>query len=349
MDSTARYKPSTQKIIVFSLIALVIGALHPILFMYQTLLLAWLPCVYVIAAALLYADGGIIPASVMIVGGIVASYMSMGASVATAILPLTLLPAAVIIMGIRGRKPFFIQLRNALIAAVGGALIAILVATVLIGGDMVSQFMDLLRSMIEEQLAPLFEIYQPLFKSRGVSITYDEFLSYYKEFFAQMQITYETNLPANILTDAILTSLIATLWGNWIAARHGDATAESFIGFAGWHMSSNMTIGLLLALAAGGILALIGMRGAEIAWATISSVVTLAFCVQLLAANDRRLKAAGASRGKRTGMGILLYALILIVPIAKTVAAFAGVASALFGRTGAVTQWKQNRDQNHSL
>ena len=43
MESTARYKPSTRKIVFFSLIALVIGALHPILLMYQTLLLAWLP------------------------------------------------------------------------------------------------------------------------------------------------------------------------------------------------------------------------------------------------------------------------------------------------------------------
>ena len=340
MESTARYKPSARKIVFFSLIALVIGALHPILLMYQTLLLAWLPYVYVIAAALLYAGGGIIPAAIMGVVGIAGAYWSMSPTIATVTLPLTVLPAVVIVLGIRARKPFFIQLRNALIAAVAGALLAIVLAIALIGGDMVSQFMDVLRSISDGAMPSLYEIYLPVLKSRDASVTYEQFLAAYREVLATMQILYETNLAGAVLADSIVTALIAALWGNWISARHGDATAESFIGLAGWHMPSNMTIGLLLALAAGGILAAIGMRGAEIAWAS------LAFCVQLFAANDRRLKSAGATRGRRTGMGILLYVLILIVPIAKMLAPLIGAASALFGRTGAVTLWKQKHDQS---
>lgn len=346
MESTARYKPSARKIVFFSLIALVIGALHPILLMYQTLLLAWLPYVYVIAAALLYAGGGIIPAAIMGVVGIAGAYWSMSPTIATVTLPLTVLPAVVIVLGIRARKPFFIQLRNALIAAVAGALLAIVLAIALIGGDMVSQFMDMLRSLSDGAMPSLYEIYLPVLESRGASVTYEQFLAAYREVLATMQILYETNLAGAVLADSIVTALIAALWGNWISARHGDATAKSFIGLAGWHMPSNMTIGLLLALAAGGILAAIGMRGAEIAWAAISNIASLAFCVQLFAANDRRLKAAGATRGRRTGLGILLYVLILIVPIAKMLAPLIGAASALFGRTGAVTLWKQKHDQS---
>ena len=339
MESTARYKPSARKIVFFSLIALVIGALHPILLTYQTLLLAWLPYVYVIAAALLYAGGGIIPAAIMGIAGIAGAYWSMSPAIATVTLPLTVLPAVVIVLGIRARKPFFIQLRNALIAAVAGALLAIVLAIALIGGDMVSQFMDMLRLLSDGAMPSLYEIYLPVLESRGASVTYEQFLAAYREVLATMQILYETNLAGAVLADSIVTALIAALWGNWISARHGDATAESFIGLAGWHMPSNMTIGLLLALAAGGILA-------AIAWAAISNIASLAFCVQLFAANDRRLKAAGATRGRRTGMGILLYVLILIVPIAKMLAPLIGAASALFGRTGAVTLWKQKHDQS---
>ena len=157
----------------------------------------------------------------------------MSPTIATVTLPLTVLPAVVIVLGIRARKPFFIQLRNALIAAVAGALLAIVLAVALIGGDMVSQFMDMLRLLSDGAMPSLYEIYLPVLESRGASVTYEQFLAAYREVLATMQILYETNLAGAVLADSIVTALIAALWGNWISARHGDATAESFIGLAG--------------------------------------------------------------------------------------------------------------------
>lgn len=342
MNSTARYKPSATKVVLFSLLALVIGALHPLLLTYQTLLVIWLlPCIGVIAAVVLYAAAGMAPAICLGVSAIVSSYLrttGLGPELATATLPLTVFPAVVAILGLRARKPFFAQLRNAVLAQLGGALAAIAICALFFGSDMISQFMNLIRELANQQLPSIYELYRPIWASQGVNVTYETFLGMFNDVLFQLQTYCELNLPASILRNAALTGVISVLWGNWVLARHGEATAESFRGLADWHMPSNMTIGLLISLGACLILRSTGIGSADIAWTTVGALVSLAFCVQLAAANDRRLKAAGASHGKRTTLGILLYVLISLIPIARTFAAFAGAASALFGRQGAVTQ-----------
>lgn len=350
MDFPARYKPSVPKVLLFSLLALVIGALHPLLLSYQTLLVIWLlPCIGVIAAVVLYAAAGMAPAICLGVSAIVSSYLratGLGPELATATLPLTVLPAVVAILGLRARKPFFVQLRNASLAQLGGALAAIVICAMFFGRDMISQCMDLIRAFADQQLPAIYEIYRPVWTAQGVNVTYEEFLGLFSDVLFQIQTYYELYLASSVLANAALTGIISVLWGNWVLARHGEATVESFRGLADWHMPSNMTFGLLISLIACLILRSTGIGSAEVAWTTASALVSLAFCAQLAAANDRRLKAAGATHGKRTALGILLCVLISLIPMARTIASFGGAASALFGRQGAITQLMNKNASN---
>ena len=343
MLSVSGYRPSTKKVVLFSLLGLVLGLLHPVLFAYQTMFLVWLPCIYVVAAALLYAGGGLIPACVLMGSGVIMSGLSMDLRLAAALIPLTLLPAAIVISGIAQRKPFFEQMRNALIASVGGALLALVLATVLIGGDMVAQFMDMFRDLFEQLLPSLYQVYQPYYEAQGITISYDDLLSVSKEVLSYIQVLYETNLPAAVLTDAVLTAVIAVFWGNWVTARHGEATSESFKGLADWQLPGSTTIGLLIAFGAAAILSTTGFNGVSIAWTAIRNVVFLVFAIVLLAANDRRLRSGGASRGKRTVLAILFFALIALFSLLKIVAAIFGALIALFGPGGVVAQKKDRK------
>lgn len=345
MLSASGYRPGKVKIVLFSLLAMVLGLLHPLLFTYQTLFLLWLPCVYVIASALLYAGGGWIPAGILLGAGAVFSFLWLDARLALALLPVTVLPAFLIVRGIQKREPFFAQMRTALVASVGGALLTLFAVILFFGGDAVAQFMDLVRSILDEIMPSMYQIYQPVFEAQGVTLSYEDFLSTYAQVLATIQTVYATNLPGALLVDAALTALIAVLWGNWVTARHGDATVESFKGLADWHMPSDMVIGLLIAFAASAILSNLNLNGTNIAWATVCSVVYLAFTVQLLSAMDRRMKARGRTRGGRTAIAILLFTVINILSILKLPALLIGAGLAIFGKNGVIDQRRRDSDK----
>ena len=346
MQSISSYRPGKLKIVLFSLLAAVLGFLHPLLFTYQSLFLIWLPCIYVIASALLYAGGGWIPAGILLGVGAVSSFVWLDAFLAISLLPVTVLPAFLIVKGIQKRRPFFAQMRTALIASVGGALLTLFAVMLFYGGDVVAQFMDMVRSVLEDIMPSMYQIYQPVFEAQGITLTYDEFLSTYTQVLATIQSVYATNLPGAVLADAVLTALIAVLWGNWVTARHGEATTESFKGLADWYMPSNMAIGLLIAFVAAAILSSTTFNGASIAWATVCAVVYLAFTVQLLSALDRRMKAHGRTRSGRTAIAILLFAAINLIAYLRFAALLIGAGLAIFGKNGVIDQRRRDSDKN---
>ncbi len=340
MDSVARYQPSKGKIIGYSIIAIVLALLHPFLFTSQTMLLVWLPTVYVIGSALLYAGGGRIPSCILMVGGAAFAIYSMG-TVGIVMLPITLVPAIVITRGIRLRQPFFTQMRNALIVSVSGALVAIVLSVLMFHGSLISEYMEQMRTMFEEMLPQLYsQVYQPLFESYGMDVTYDSMFSIMKDVLANMQTVYQTNIPSAVITDSVFTALIALLWGNRTAARHGEATADSFKGLADWKLPGQTAVGLLVAFAAAALLSGTSLNGAQVAWTAICNLVYLAFAANLLCANDRRMRDNGATRGRRTGFAVLFTVLISLFSLAKTVAFVWGAALAIFGRDGYIAQKK---------
>jgi len=156
-----------------------------------------------------------------------------------------------------------------------------------------------------------------------------------------MQSYYESNLLANQFAGAIWTAALAVLAGNWLLARRGEATTESFKGLFEWYLPANVTKGLLMMLAVSALLLNFSIRGNVALYIIVSRIVLTAFVIQGFAANDRRMRRNGASRGRRQGAVVLLVLLEALLGNALlgldvfALLAIAGGGSALFGSRGA--------------
>lgn len=351
MNGRIETRPSVGRIVFSSIVALIVGALHPFLMIYQVMLPMTIPCISTMVAVALYASAGLIPVVLLAVAALAVSVLGLGPALTVASLPLFAVPAVVVIAGVRKLQPFFRQLRTGMVACVAGVVASVLLAAMFYGTDMMAAMMAKLESIFEVMMPEIWKFYGPTLAASGVEVSYEEFASTFYTVLKVMQQYYVLYLPANLLTGAALTGMIAPLWGNWISARRGNVTAESFKGLHEWFLPSNMTFGILMTLAAGFALSLTSVRGAQTTWHAVSQLAELAFGVQALAANDRRMKENGSTRGRRTFMAVILalFAWIFRLPLLgvtlSAILAVPGCASALFGRRGALRSWvNRNRD-----
>ena len=186
--------------------------------------------------------------------------------------------------------------------------------------------------------------------------TYEEFTALFYSMLRLVKIYYETYLAADLLSGAIWTAALSTLWGNWLAARRGMATKESFAGLHEWRLPANLTWGILMTLAAAFVLKYTSVPGVGAAWAAVEKLSMTAFTLQALGANDRRLKSGGASVSRRVTSVVLLMVLGgVAVPMVlgwsvTTLLGVIGAVSAVFGRYGALRPWidKHKNDMNGS-
>ena len=356
MSDPWKPRPSVGKIILGIVLALAVGAAFPFLTVYQVMLPLALPGVATMISVALAASIGWGSAALLWVVGLAISLLGLGPELTAAIVPMSCLPAVVMILGIRRQKPFFAQLRTALAACLGGAVLAVSVAAAFYGGDMIQRLMELLQSALETLLPEMWKGYKGILQTAGVSMTYDEFASTFYSTLKVMQLYYETYLPANLLTGAVWTATISTLWGNWLAARRGMATSASFAGLHEWKLPANLTWGILMTLAAAFALQFTSLPGADAAWVAVEHLAMAAFTLQALGANDRRLKSGGATVSRRAGSVVLLILLGgIVAPLVlglsmMTLLGIVGAFSALFGRYGALRPWidKHKNDMNGS-
>lgn len=350
MNGRNENRPSVGRMIFSCIAALILGVLHPFLTVYQVMMPMALPCVAAMSAIALYASAGMLPVILLAVAAIAVSWLGLGTALTAVWLPLCAVPTIVAIAQLRGTKPFFIQLRRVLIAGLGGVAASVLLAALFFGADVISAMMTQLEAMFESIMPEIWKVYGSTLADSGIEMTYEEFASTYFSMLKVMQQYYQLYLPANLLTGAALTSVLSVLWGNWIAARRGHATAQSFLGLHEWFMPANMTYGALMTLAAAFVLKLTSLRGAQTAWFAVAQLSELAFGFQALASNDRRMKERGSSRRRRTLMATLVILCVWIFRLSlldvsfSTILAVLGGASALFGRKGALRAWL---DKNH--
>lgn len=352
MNARNENRPSVGRMIFSCIAALILGVLHPFLTVYQVMMPMALPCVGTMTAVALYASAGLPPVILLALAGTAVSWLGLGTSLTVVWMPLCILPAVVAIVQLRGVRPFFIQLRRVLIACLGGTAASVLLAALFFGADIVSAMMTQLEAIFESIMPEIWKVYGPTLATSGVELTYEEFASTYFSMLKVMQQYYQLYLPANLLTGAALTGTISVLWGNWISARRGRATAQSFLGLHEWFMPSNMTYGVLMTLAAAFVLKLTPIQGSQTAWMAVEQLAELAFGFQALASNDRRMKERGSSRRRRTVMAVLvilcawIFHLALLGVSLAAILAVMGCASALFGRKGALRAWL-DKNQNH--
>ena len=341
MRQTYGYKPSPGKVVGCTILAVVLGVLAPLALMLQVMMPMPALSVTVLLAAALCVVGGLIPAAVLGVVALVGTLVGLGPAATVIAAIMCGPPAVVIIHGIRQKKPFFRQMFSGVAVCMACVIAAVLMAGALFGGDMIEKAVDFVRAAFEQQQDVLWASVQEMLGGVGGGVTQADFTGAYYDALNLMEAYYEYSLLANLLTGAAMTGVIGVLWGNWLAARRGEVTPESFRGLGEWYLPSNLTLGLLMMLLFSAILKGTSFAGGTTVWVIVSGLARVAFVIQALAAVDRRLKAQGSTRGRRTAMVVLV-----IVAGALSgdwffgldlfgIVAIAGCASALFGRRGA--------------
>ena len=336
------------------ILALIVGALLPVIALVQISLLVPTLMLGGIMAAYLGAKSGWIPVAVLAVAAAVSAGVLMSGTIALVLLMASLAPSVVVVMGALGKKPFFEQMRADVIAFMGGLLAAMLVAYSAFGGGMIAKFVDLLRAeynrMPDAALQPMVDWVNVMLSTSGSArnqaMTVASFRGQLSGVLDLMQQTYAQIVPGALLSGAILSGLLSVLWANWTMARRGMATNESFVGMSGWTMPPRLSLGALGLWAVGLILMLTGRANGATIYMTIAQAVGAAFAVQALCALNRRMLRADRPLGRRRLLiGLLSVAALLVRGIGAALA-YVGVASALFGSHGALRQLSQNQPKD---
>lgn len=337
-----------------SVLALVLGSLQPLALIFQVVMPMPGICIAMVVATVLYAWAGVVPTAIFGVCALVSVLLVFDGLPALLFALLWVPPTLVLIHGMRKKQPFFGQLFRGIVVAVSTVALAVAGLALFYGQDVIAKAVDQLRGTFSSQEDLFWEMLQPMFQTSDATLSRDAFVEAYYEMFNMLQAYYEYYLLANLLSGAAISSMLSALWGNWMMARRGEATTESFRGLGEWFLPHNATIGILLTLVVSRLLAMTSLASAETAWIVVSSLAALAFAVQCLAALDRRMKANGDRTGRRIAMltllvvcGSMLGSALFGIEL-MNVLAIAGCASALFGRRGAakplIQKIKDNMD-----
>lgn len=335
-------------------LGIIVGALLPIVALFQISMLVPTLMLGGIFAAFLYARSGWAGPGALLAAALASSAFLLDGTLTLILLAAALLPALAIIRGIGQKAPFFEQLLNGIVAFVVGLLAAMFIAYAAYGGGMVTQFIDLLRTqyaqMPDSALQPLVEWANAMLPASvgGEAITVAYFRSQLSGLLDLMQQTYARMLPGALLSGALLSGVIAVLWGNWTLARRGMATNESFVGMSGWFLPSQVSVGAVALWAVGLIIMSVNPESGETVYLTIAQTVGAAFAVQAFSALDRRMIRVGRQLGRRRLLITLLAVAALLLRGFASMLAYVGAASALFGSHGAIKRWRQRRQDDPS-
>lgn len=333
-------RPTVGKVVLCSFFAIVLGILMPLVTLFGIMMPMPFISIALMMAVVFYVSADLVPVCIFSVISLISSEFMLGVVPGIAATLVWLAPAVLTIEGIRKKRQFFVQIARTVIVSLAATFAALALMASVFGSNMIASAVEMLRTTYDAQKDLFWQMAQPAFANAGAEITLEQFSEAYYSMFRTLQAYYEYHLLANLLSGAMISAVIAVLWGNWLAARRGEATSESFVGLSGWYLPANLTCGMLLVLAAGLVLRKLSIPGAETAWIVVKSLCTYAFMIQTFASMDRKQKAAGAGIGKR--------AVVIVLPVFLgmmgaglfgvgfyTLLAILGCMSALFGSKGA--------------
>lgn len=337
-------------------LALVVGALIPLIAVLQISLLAPVLMLCGILGVHFRARAGWPPAALLYAAALGSTLWLIGPVGVPLLLLAAILPALFVSRGVMQKQPFFRQLDRGVAAYAAGLVAAMVAAYAVFGGGMIARFVDVLREeftrMPDAALQPFADAVNSALSLGGTQGAGTFTVQMYREQLAGildlMQQTYAQMLPGTLLSGALLSGVLSVLWGNWTLARQGMATNESFIGIGRWFLPPQVTLGALGLWAAGFLLANSAYKGGATVYATIAELAGSVFVIQALCAVDRKLMAGGGAAARRKLLITVLAVVALIFRGLASILSAVGVMSALFGSHGAFKLWTDRRQNNHT-
>ena len=359
MTSNIPYRVPGGKLALGLVLALVLGALTPVVTLLEMSMLMPVVLLSGVFTVFLYCYAGQLPAWLYTIVQLASTYALLDERFSLMLLLSGTLPALACIRLIALKRPFFEQLRLDLAAHLLGMLAAVTVAYLSFGGNMIDRMADALKRqfdlMPDSFFTPFVDMVNSALSTGGFpdvsAMTVESYRAQIGGFLSLMSEVYQQSLPGALLSGAALTGVLSALWGNWLRARRGLATSESYIGPAQWFLPRNVTLGLTLMWLAAYILSETRYAQGETVYYTVFSLASLAFFIQALAAIDRFLFRRGAQDARRRRLVTLALALGILFRFVNTILFAIGAGSALFGSHGAIRRPPQrdNDDDDTQL
>lgn len=327
-----------------SLLGILLALLTPVILITQLMSLMTVVLVPAIGVMLLYRWAGKGPALLSVMLQLVFTARLMGSVFMWTAFLTCVLPLAILLRF--AQKPFFVQLK-ASIAAFGGGMVAAVAALYsAYGGNLIQRVLELLpQAMRTVPVEALQMPMQTLGASLGRELTVESFYQLFDTAIATLIPQYQINLPGLLLSGALATAVVCAGLGAWLHVRSGKVPDNCFVNLRYWFIPASTTSGLLtMAIASYAIYAL-GMQQGQTLYTTVYSIVTMTFCVQALASFARRTHEMKMRPGARTA---LLVAVAVLCAVGGSLyVALYGLASAIFGRRGALRAKIENKNSDH--
>ncbi len=268
---------------------------------------------------------------------IVGSALLMGTAYMWIVLCAGILPSIAIARGIGMHRPFGTQLRNGIAAAAVGSIASALLASLMVGGNIV----DWLYSLVSEAMHALPVAYQNMLTKSiepiyGMSISPDQILSVVDRAIALILPDSKMRFPAALFGGAILNGLFGVAFGNKYLHKRQLTGKECYKPLREWALPGSMTGGLLLILAISFILYNFNVKNSLPVFMVVLTISEYAFCVQAFGSIARRTAMKNNRRGAQIVLYIALIAAILFGGLMYI--AIYGCLSALLGSHGFMAQ-----------
>ena len=348
------YRPAGRQVVLGVILAVLLGVLTPLMTVLEATLLMPVVLLNGVFMVFLYGYGGRLPAWLYMTIQLGAAAVTLDSTFMWMSMAAGTFPAILALRGILLKRPFFEQLKTDIVIYLSGLVAAILIARLTFGGNMLGRAMEALqdqfRRMPDELFSPFLDVINGTLSGGSVPGASGMTVTEYRErIMAVLELvgeTYEQALPGRFFSGAALSGVLTALWGNWLMARHGMATDESYIGLSRWFLPRQAVVGLLLMWVAAFAISETGYHAGSAVYMAAYDMVSMAFYIQALGAVDRFFFRRGVSAHKRHALVAVVLVFGLLLRLFNTFLFIVGVSSALFGSHGVMKRRPFNDDGN---
>lgn len=334
---------STGKKVLRIALSLIMGLAMPFVMMY--LISARYPAVppVMLLTAALAGSWGPYYAVTLCGAALITSFSLLGPLYGWMMLTGGVLPAAAWMLLRRPRLPFRTETAAALLSALFGMLISMLICRAETGGDIVHTFAEAIRgeyaTIPREMLESLAELTE---RAGGIVISVDEFVKTLGSLIDEYEIMYGSMLPGMLVSGSILAGISCVFISHALDRKRGADESDA-PAFARWQLPYGMAFALLIADIA---LKLLGSLSAVLA--------QMYYCVYYIAFSLFFLKAVSFfsekyrafTTGKKT-LFIVMTVLLFLSGTVDIVAIIFGGAVSLFGKGGDLYRFIQKRNEKN--
>ena len=355
MDFKQPDRPSGGRLAAGIILAVALGVASPALTLLSGALLLPVIMTGSLFMVFLFSFAGPVPAGLFTAIQLMIATLLAGSNYMWMTLLAAVMPAVIVIAGVQQKRPFFDQLRIAAVAHALGLVAAVFLAWSAYGGNMIWRMTESLKAQFSLMPNAFFEPFVEGLNSalsagglRGSELFTVE--SYRVQVTSMLDVlgeAYSRTLPGTLVAGALMTGPLSALWGNWLKARRGMATDESYIPVVRWFLPPALTSGLALMWLAAYVLTRLNYAAGETVYTAVYYVVSSAFAAQAIAALDRCYARRGLSAGKRRAMVVLGIVFGLALRILNLPLFIIGLVSALFGSRGTFRQGGDRGNDNH--